>query len=394
MPETLFLNEQEEAALDRAWAGLQWPAPVKESAVPNKGQPGHFHDSQTGKPVAAPGGETGTDENHPAIVEKAQGLVGRAIAGIKGAFAKLGAAIDDELNGGASTILGGVKSASPAMIREGIGQAVTSSIQCVHEEVFEAAMAQASFGGAHMAGVVGAKVLAAGQVALLKAAAGVLRKMGLRESASQVEEILRLLEGMQLQEGSPVENKGQPGHWHDSETGHPVPAPQSSNSGQQVLQSGTDERTVSPEATGGKKMDTKEEIDEIAVLTAPGKIKPVHEIRDEERFNRLVDSMRKNGWQGRPILALETGDDEYQGWTGSHRLPAAQEAGLDEIPTVIISWDDFQKAADAQGRDVFDALDHLYDDQDKIKFLDDGGLHIQAELMREEETENLKDGRW
>ncbi len=69
---------------------------------------------------------------------------------------------------------------------------------------------------------------------------------------------------------------------------------------------------------------------------SPYLINPVNEITDIEKYNRLVSDMRDNGWRGLPILAYE-GPHGMQAVTGSHRILAAREAGI-EIPVSILEF--------------------------------------------------------
>ena len=64
-------------------------------------------------------------------------------------------------------------------------------------------------------------------------------------------------------------------------------------------------------------------------------INPPHEVRDCKKFDALVTSMEQDGWQGRPLLVIRK-DGEYKAITGSHRYAAACDAGLEEVPCVII----------------------------------------------------------
>jgi hypothetical protein len=64
-------------------------------------------------------------------------------------------------------------------------------------------------------------------------------------------------------------------------------------------------------------------------------IQPVHEVKDADKFNIIKSSMEQNGWQGRPLLVVDM-VDYYQAFTGSHRLAAAQEAGIEEIPVAVV----------------------------------------------------------
>lgn len=58
-------------------------------------------------------------------------------------------------------------------------------------------------------------------------------------------------------------------------------------------------------------------------------ITPLHEIRDEKKLEHLIESMQSNGWQGRSLIVIDRGGNEQQAITGSHRLVAAEIAGID-----------------------------------------------------------------
>jgi hypothetical protein len=49
--------------------------------------------------------------------------------------------------------------------------------------------------------------------------------------------------------------------------------------------------------------------------------------------------MSERGWRGRPLLVVDLGT-VYQAWTGSHRIAAACEAGLSEVPCYVVSGKD------------------------------------------------------
>ena len=63
-------------------------------------------------------------------------------------------------------------------------------------------------------------------------------------------------------------------------------------------------------------------------------IEPVHNVRDARKLLTLVDDMTRNGWTGRPILALEN-DGAAFALTGSHRIAAAKKAGI-QIPVKYV----------------------------------------------------------
>lgn len=63
----------------------------------------------------------------------------------------------------------------------------------------------------------------------------------------------------------------------------------------------------------------------------PFLITPPHEVRDAAKLAQLVESMRRDGWTGRPVVIVDTGT--WQAITGSHRIEAARILGID-VPTV------------------------------------------------------------
>ena len=70
-------------------------------------------------------------------------------------------------------------------------------------------------------------------------------------------------------------------------------------------------------------------------------IQPLHEVRDQSKFDEIKKSMNVNGWQGRPILAIDMGDHK-KALTGSHRIAVANELEI-EIPCEIINNDLFNQ---------------------------------------------------
>ncbi|MFB8122101.1 ParB N-terminal domain-containing protein [Streptomyces bacillaris] len=55
---------------------------------------------------------------------------------------------------------------------------------------------------------------------------------------------------------------------------------------------------------------------------------------DQDHVDEIADSMRRNGWQGSPLVVLPEYGVSY---TGTHRLRAAQAAELDEVPAVNLA---------------------------------------------------------
>jgi len=67
-------------------------------------------------------------------------------------------------------------------------------------------------------------------------------------------------------------------------------------------------------------------------------LQPWNDLEDEDKVAALAESMRTDGWRGPPVVVIPGKD---YGWgptspiaiTGSHRIYAAREAGI-EVPTV------------------------------------------------------------
>ena len=81
----------------------------------------------------------------------------------------------------------------------------------------------------------------------------------------------------------------------------------------------------------------------------PSQLSPRHEVQDESKLADLVAGMIMDGWQGRPLLVVDNGT--MRCLTGSHRLAAAREAGLVDVPAVVVPWETWE-AASADSRSV------------------------------------------
>lgn len=68
-----------------------------------------------------------------------------------------------------------------------------------------------------------------------------------------------------------------------------------------------------------------------------------HEVTDAAKVARIAAAMRVHGWQGEPLLAVRYGDG-YQAWTGTHRLAAAEQAGV-SVPLYVLDLTEEQEAA-------------------------------------------------
>ena len=65
---------------------------------------------------------------------------------------------------------------------------------------------------------------------------------------------------------------------------------------------------------------------------------PPHEVRDEAHAAALAESLRKDGWTGRPLLVAQDCNG-FHALTGSHRIAAAKRiAGL-AVPICLLDQD-------------------------------------------------------
>lgn len=69
------------------------------------------------------------------------------------------------------------------------------------------------------------------------------------------------------------------------------------------------------------------------------RISTPHEVRDSAKLAGLVESMRHEGWVGRPVLALSDPSQGLRALTGSHRIAAARVAGV-AVPALVIEQED------------------------------------------------------
>lgn len=83
-------------------------------------------------------------------------------------------------------------------------------------------------------------------------------------------------------------------------------------------------------------------------------MEPLHEVRDKEKLERLVESLEEKGWEGVPLVIWPVYN---QLLTGSHRYAAAKELEWadSEIPVIDIeeifveAGLDFQKVLKKHG---------------------------------------------
>ena len=99
---------------------------------------------------------------------------------------------------------------------------------------------------------------------------------------------------------------------------------------------------------GSKKAQTLKII--TAENVSPGYIRPVNPITDQSKVEALAYDFVEKGYDGRPILAIDNGDGSYQALTGSHRIFAAREAGID-VPTKILERNESSELIEAANDD-------------------------------------------
>lgn len=62
-------------------------------------------------------------------------------------------------------------------------------------------------------------------------------------------------------------------------------------------------------------------------MLEPTSLVELHGVKDNTKFASIVESMKENGWVGRPIAAQDTGNGIFA-LTGSHRIAAARVADI------------------------------------------------------------------
>lgn len=115
------------------------------------------------------------------------------------------------------------------------------------------------------------------------------------------------------------------------------------------------------------------------VTLAPEDLMKPHSYYDKKHLAEIVQSMESNGWQGRPLLAVEVMEN-CQAITGTHRLYAACEV-LEEVPVYLISEEDWREA----GFEAEDIL-HMDTEVERAEFFERLG-NAEASSLYEQEGE-------
>lgn len=95
----------------------------------------------------------------------------------------------------------------------------------------------------------------------------------------------------------------------------------------------------------------------------PMEITPLNRVTSSSKYHYLINEFENNGYNGRRVVLVENGNDGYQALTGSHRILAAREAGVD-VPSVVIPMsEEIQPLLDATGDEERARIaDELYED--------------------------------
>lgn len=95
----------------------------------------------------------------------------------------------------------------------------------------------------------------------------------------------------------------------------------------------------------------------------PMEITPPNRVTSSSKYHYLINEFENNGYNGRNVVLVENGNDGYQALTGSHRILAAREAGVD-VPSVVIPMsEEIQPLLDATGDEERARIaDELYEE--------------------------------
>lgn len=120
-----------------------------------------------------------------------------------------------------------------------------------------------------------------------------------------------------------------------------------------------DNMPQSPENVKRSAKDINADIREVN----PMEITPPNRVTSSSKYHYLINEFENNGYNGRNVVLVENGNDGYQALTGSHRILAAREAGVD-VPSVVIPMsEEIQPLLDATGDEERARIaDELYED--------------------------------
>ena len=126
---------------------------------------------------------------------------------------------------------------------------------------------------------------------------------------------------------------------------------------------GTKGKASNTEKTDGNVKRSAKNINADIREVNPMEITPPNRVTSSSKYHYLINEFENNGYNGRNVVLVENGNDGYQALTGSHRILAAREAGVD-VPSVVIPMsEEIQPLLDATGDEERARIaDELYED--------------------------------
>ena len=126
---------------------------------------------------------------------------------------------------------------------------------------------------------------------------------------------------------------------------------------------GTKGKASNTEKTDGNVKRSAKDINADIREVNPMEITPPNRVTSSSKYHYLINEFENNGYNGRNVVLVENGNDGYQALTGSHRILAAREAGVD-VPSVVIPMsEEIQPLLDATGDEERARIaEELYED--------------------------------
>ena len=126
---------------------------------------------------------------------------------------------------------------------------------------------------------------------------------------------------------------------------------------------GTKGKASNTEKTDGNVKRSAKNINADIREVNPMEITPPNRVTSSSKYHYLINEFENNGYNGRNVVLVENGNDGYQALTGSHRILAAREAGVD-VPSVVIPMsEEIQPLLDATGDEERARIaEELYED--------------------------------
>ena len=122
-------------------------------------------------------------------------------------------------------------------------------------------------------------------------------------------------------------------------------------------------KALNTEKTDGNVKRSAKDINADIREVNPMEITPPNRVTSSSKYHYLINEFENNGYNGRRVVLVENGNDGYQALTGSHRILAARDAGVD-VPSVVIPMsEEIQPLLDATGDEERARIaDELYED--------------------------------